>query len=237
MIRWIVRVLGTLALVLGLAWSGWKLSNSRVYQLVGDLVTRVDTPDSIVALTFDDGPSPALTDSVLAVLDSLNVLATFFMVGDRMRDRHEVVERVAQAGHELANHSTTHPRLVLKSPRTIRREVEDTDALIRATTGQDVVYFRPPYGKRLLGLPLYLRRSGRPVVLWNLEPDTFHSDADGMVQYVVDRVVPGSIVLLHVELRPRAQERAALPRIITELQSRGYRFVTLSELMTAREST
>ena len=95
---------------------------------------------------------------------------------------------------------------------------------------------RPPYAKRLLVLPLYLRNHDRPVVLWDLEPDTYHRKTDGVVGYVNEHVRPGSIILLHVEIPSRVQNRAALPRILSDLQERGYRFVTLSQLMALRAS-
>lgn len=216
-----------------LAWGGLRLSGSRTHQLVGELVTRVETSDSLIALTFDDGPVPVYTDSVLGVLDELGVSATFFMVGGAMEAHPDLVAEVARRGHELGNHSYSHRRLVLKRPRTIRREIEETDALIRAAGRAQEILVRPPYGKRLLGLPLYLWRRDRPVVLWDLEPDTYHSRPDDVVRYVLDRVRPGSIILLHVEMPSRSANRTALGRMIPRLLARGYRFVTVSELLAA----
>ena len=218
-------------------WGGHLLSKSRTHQLVGELLTRVETSDSVVALTFDDGPVPAYTDSILAVLARFEVPATFFMVGSSMQNNPGVVARVVEQGHELGNHSFSHPQFLLKFPGDIRREIESTDSLIRAAGQDGEIFMRPPYGKRLLGLPLYLRSQNRPVVLWDLEPDTYHSRADGMVQYVNEHVRPGSIILLHVEIPGRVQNRAALPRILSDLQERGYRFVTLSQLMALRSSS
>jgi peptidoglycan/xylan/chitin deacetylase (PgdA/CDA1 family) len=88
------------------------------------------------------------------------------------------------------------------------------------------------YGKRMIGLPLYLSRTGRTTVLWDLEPDSWYRTADEMVAHVLENVGPGSIILLHVELAARVEERAALPRIIEGVQALGYEFVTVSELMT-----
>jgi peptidoglycan/xylan/chitin deacetylase (PgdA/CDA1 family) len=113
----------------------------------------------------------------------------------------------------------------------LRHEVEDTDALLRAAGQTGEIYFRPPNGKRLVGLPLYLARHDRPVVLWDLEPDTYHSRAEDVVSYVLARARPGSILLLHTEIPARSQNRLALPRIVEGLRARGYRFVTLGELL------
>ena len=124
----------------------------------------------------------------------------------------------------------------MKRPSYVSREIEDTDALIRALGYNGEIYVRTPYAKRLLVLPLYLRSHDRPVVLWDIEPDTYHKKADGVVGYVNKHVKPGSIILLHVEIPSRVQNRAALPRILSDLQERGYRFVTLSQLVALRAS-
>ena len=89
--------------VIALAWVGWQLSNSRSYQLFGELVTRVETPDSVVALTFDDGPGLIYTDSVLSILAAEDVRATFFVVGAALAQHAEVARRIVDAGHEIVN--------------------------------------------------------------------------------------------------------------------------------------
>jgi peptidoglycan/xylan/chitin deacetylase (PgdA/CDA1 family) len=231
MLKWLSITALLFVCLVAAAWGGWRLSNSRTHQLAGELVRRVDTSDSVVALTFDDGPIPSYTDSVLATLAEFDVPATFFMVGSAIERNPEVVRRVVAQGHELGNHSYTHRQLVLKLPATIAMEIETTDSLIHATGQTGEIFVRPPYGKRLLTLPLYLARRGRPIVLWDLEPDTYRTRADGMTQYVLERVQPGSIILLHVEIPSRREGRAALQTLVPELQSRGFRFVTLSELM------
>jgi len=231
LIKWIGGSLAALVVLLGIAWIGNEISNSRSFQLVGQLVTRAERTDSVVALTFDDGPTPQHTDSVLAILSEFGAPATFFMVGRSMERDPEVVARVRQQGHEIGNHSYSHRRLILKAPSIIRQEVQRTDSLIRAAGQDKEAFMRPPYGKRLVGLPLYLSREGRPILLWDVEPDTYYNRAGGMVEYVLEHTRPGSIILLHVEIPARRESRLALRRIIPALQSRGYRFVTLSELM------
>lgn len=233
-----LRLVGALVLVLLAAFvvvrAGWDLSNSRKYQTFGELVTRVETADSVVALTFDDGPVPRYTDSVLALLADSNVHATFFSIGSALREHADLAARITRAGHELGNHSYSHRRMVLKTPGFVRREIEDTDRLIRSAGYSETIYFRPPYGKRLVVLPWILSRDARPIIPADLEPDSNPRNADDaarMVEYVVQNVRPGSIILLHVEIPSRTAGREALPRIIGALHAAGYRFVTLSELM------
>lgn len=236
MLKWILAVFTLLVLLAASAYGGLRLTRSRTHQLVGTLVTRVDVPDSVVALTFDDGPTPLHTDSVLAELALHEAHATFFMVGQAMDRNPDVVSRVLEAGHEIGNHSWTHRRLVLRWPSEIREEIERTDSLIHAAGQRGEPFVRPPYGNRLLGLPLYLARHDRPLILWDVEPDTYRSTADGVVDYVLEHVRPGSIILLHVEIPSRKENRKALTRLLPELTSKGYRFVTLSELMSMSAS-
>jgi peptidoglycan-N-acetylglucosamine deacetylase len=210
----------------------WQLHKSRTVQLFGDLIHAVETEDRVVALTFDDGPAAPYTDSVLNLLEAYQVPATFFVIGSSLERHPDLGRRIVADGHELGNHSYSHQLMIGRAPRTIRHEVEVTDSLIRHAGSAGPIHFRPPYGKRMIGLPLYLSRTGRTTVLWDLEPDSWYRTADEMVAHVLENVGPGSIILLHVELASRVEQRAALPRIIEGLQARGYEFVTVSELMT-----
>jgi len=218
----------------GLLSAAWRLHKSRTTQLFGDLVTDVETQDSLIALTFDDGPAHPHTDSVLALLRFEQVPATFFVIGEAVERHPELTKRILDDGHELGNHSYSHKRLVLRSQHVIRTEVEVTDSLLRAAGAEGPIHFRPPYGKRLVGLPWYLSRTQRTTVLWSLEPDSWYADADGMVRHVLQEAKPGSIILLHVDLASRKEERAALPEIIRGLRAKGFEFVTVSELIARR---
>ncbi len=124
--------LGVLGLMALIAKGGLELTNSRSFQLAGDLVTRVSTADSVIAITFDDGPIPLYTDSTLNVLAEFDARATFFMVGERMEQRPELVARVLGEGHEIGNHSYNHPAMVLMSVGSIQFQVERTASIIRA---------------------------------------------------------------------------------------------------------
>jgi peptidoglycan/xylan/chitin deacetylase (PgdA/CDA1 family) len=231
--RWrkaVLLSLLTVAVVVGGLVAAWRLSGSRSMQLFGELVTSLPISESIVALTFDDGPVPVYTDSVLAVLRQEDVRATFFVTGNAVARNPDLARRILREGHELGNHSYSHQRMVLMSPSTVREEVEVTDSLIRAAGAAGPIHFRPPYGKRLIILPWYVSRTGRATVLWSLEPDSWFSRHTDMVRHVVENIQPGSIILLHVEIPSRAEGRVALPLMIRELKQKGYRFTTVSEL-------
>jgi peptidoglycan-N-acetylglucosamine deacetylase len=212
----------------------WRLVNSRTFQFFGEIVPRVETSERVVALTFDDGPSPAHTKRVLSLLERERAKATFFLIGSELARHAELGRRILAAGHELGNHSFSHPRMVGQSLRQVREEVETTDRLLREAGAQGPIHFRPPFGKKLLVLPYYLGRTGRKAILWDVEPETYPEvagDARRIVRHVLERTRPGSILLLHPMSDVREPSREALPGIIRGLRERSYRFVTVSELL------
>ena len=211
----------------------WLLANARGFQLVGELVDRVETDKKAVALTFDDGPTAAYTDELLAVLAEHGIKATFFVTGAEVERHPAAARKLVLAGHELGNHAWSHRRLVFKSQAFIRAEIERTDAAIRQAGFAGDILFRPPYGKKLLGLPWYLARTGRTTVMWDIEPETdpdVAADAGRIVTDVLERARPGSIILLHAMYGGREATRQALPHLITDLQQRGFSLVTVSQL-------
>lgn len=220
-----------IAVVVLLGVGTYYLMNSRTYQLAGRIVHRVDTDDKVVALTIDDGPS-AKYPEVLKVLADAQIPATFYLIGEDLAAQPAAGRAIAQAGHELGNHSYTHRRMVFVSADTVRDELERTDAEIAKTGYQGPITFRPPFGKKLWALPKYLSDHDRTTVTWDVEPDSGKvASTDEIVAETVAKVRPGSIVLLHVWSDQGAASLAAIPRIVSELRSRGYSFVTVSNLI------
>ena len=216
------------------------LVRSNTVQLFGEIVSRVETTRPLVALTFDDGPTPDVLDEILEMLARRAVRATFFVNGSRLAAHPETGQRLVAAGHELGNHSWSHERMVLKSARFIRREVEETDALIRSAGHSGEIFFRPPYGHKFVMLPWYLWRTGRTTVIWDIEPDSYPdvaSSASSIVTHVGERVGPGSIILLHIWFPANRTSLDAVPDLIDEVEKQGFRFVTLSELLRVKRST
>jgi peptidoglycan-N-acetylglucosamine deacetylase len=233
-IRLAVVTLTVLLLLAALAAGAWRLSGLRSFQLAGSLVHRVDTDRRVVALTFDDGPTTAGTDSILAILARERVSATFFLTGGEMERNPELGRRIVGAGHEVGNHTYSHARMVLRSQGFIRSEIEATDALIRQAGHRGPIHFRPPYGKKLVGLPMYLRSTGRTTVMWDVEPESYPevgASAERIVDHVAARVQPGSIILLHVMYPSREPSLRAVPDLIRRIREMGYEFVTVSELI------
>jgi peptidoglycan-N-acetylglucosamine deacetylase len=231
--RFIALSLGV-ALVALLLAGAWALAKSRRYQLFFSPVYHVETERRVVALTFDDGPDEGTADEVLAILDRHQAKATFFLVGQQLAKFPEVGRTLLARGHQVANHAWSHRRLVGKSLATIAHEVEATDDLLRGLGAEGEIFFRPPYGKKLVLLPYYLWRHHRIEVLWDVEPDSdgeTAGDAAAIARDTAAAASPGSIILMHVLPRSRQASRAALPLVLEALAARGFGFVTLHELL------
>ncbi len=213
------------------AASVWQLSKARCLQLVGEVICRVETEAKLVALTFDDGPTPEGVDAVLAELGPRGITATFFLIGNRMERFPGQAERLIAAGHELGNHTYSHQRNLGRSQDFYASEISRTKTLLQRA-GSDTQLFRPPFGKRLIGLPLEVERAGYRTIMWDVEeqPEKF-TQASAFAQDILARVRPGSIILIHPMYRHNQVARDALPIILDGLQSQGYEVITVSELL------
>ena len=227
------KILLTTTLTLAAAVGLYLLMNARCYQLLGDLVCHGTSDRKHIALTFDDAPSESTSDAVLAVLAEKNVKATFFMIGENMARHPQAAQRIAAAGHEMGNHSYSHRRFLLRSPAFIAREIEDTNALIRTAGYHGPIHFRPPYGKKLLGLPWYLARHNITTVMWDSEPARHQAPtAEAITAAALAQAHNGAIILLHPFCAEACRaEREALPLIIDGLRAQGYTLTTVSELL------
>lgn len=204
----------------------------------GDVVAlRVKThgrpriPDA-VALTFDDGPWPGHTESMLRVLRRERVRATFFMVGSLAAERPDLVRAVRDAGHVVANHSLTHPvepAFAELPERKVEAEIAQTAAALREAGAKKPSLFRPPGGSFDEGTILEAWRQRERVVMWSVDPHDWDASRTPkqIAKDVLRRVRPGSIILLHDGGGDAADTIAALPRIIRGIRKMDLRLVTL----------
>jgi peptidoglycan-N-acetylglucosamine deacetylase len=217
----------------------WQVSKARTFQLMGEIVPRVETAEKVVALTFDDGPTPERTEEILTILKAGDVKATFFLTGAEIQEYPESAKQIVAAGHEIGNHSFSHQRMVFKTPAFIQREIDNTDKLIRDAGYSGDIHFRSPFGKKFLLLPYYLSQRHKKNIMWDVEPNTFPEidrDANKIVEYTIANTKPGSIILLHVMYPGREESMKAVPQIIAGLKERGFAFKTVSELLARRSS-
>lgn len=211
-----------------------KISKAKCFTLTGHAICRVDTQQKLAALTFDDGPTQLGVDAVLPQLERYHAKATFFLVG--ASPEISLARRIAAGGHEIGNHSLTHKRMVGRSMAFYNDEIRKTDDILRAAGAPKPTLFRPPYGKKLFGLPLAVERNGYTMIMWD-SGDPPDRDPKAYAAQVLAEVRPGSIILMHPMFRSRETERAALPLILDGLTRRGFRMVTVSELLTAKGSS
>jgi chitin deacetylase len=212
------------------------LKSHRSPQLLGKCIHRVNTSEKVVALTFDDGPS-SHTEEILEALRHHNTRATFFLLGKNAEQFPTVVRHIHEEGHDIGNHSYSHEPFIFKSIAFMRKEIEKTDQIIRQSGYKGTIHFRAPYGRKLIGLPWILYKSKRPHILFDVIPDDWMSPG---VNTIVDRILaqtkPGSIILCHDGDgddvgQDRSQTVQAIPIVIEALKGAGYRFVTISELL------
>lgn len=223
-------VIGVVILIIFLMLFGmYKLMNSRSFQLFGGLTKQVETDQKVVALTFDDGPTENVNE-ILPLLEKYNVKATFFLIGQDMEKFPQEAKKMVEAGHQVGNHTYSHNRMIFKSPSFIKKEIEKTDQLIREAGYEGEIDFRPPNSKKLVGLPYYLYKQKKDTITMNIEPDTFYTDTDDRIQYVKEKIIPGSIILMHPMYDDIDKVLAEIEGIIQVLVEEGYSFVTVNEL-------
>ncbi|WP_434639651.1 polysaccharide deacetylase family protein [Thermoanaerobacterium thermosaccharolyticum] len=185
----------------------------------------------IVALTFDDGPSKEFTKKYVDVLKSLNVKATFFVVGKMAEKNPDLLKYIADNGNEIGLHSYSHQYMPKMSPQQIIDELYKTQAIIVNATGIKPDLFRPPYGAFNNTLLKIANALGLHVVLWTVDPDDWKNPGiSNIINTTVSKTSHGSVILMH---EGKAETLAALPQIVERLKSKGYSFATISELMNA----
>lgn len=188
-----------------------------------------------VALTFDDGPDSVHTPQVLDILARAGVRGTFFLVGRRARNAAALARRIAGEGHELGNHTWSHPRLWLAGPGATREEIERGHEAVARASGQTPRFFRPPWGLANLAVGPALARLGTPSVRWTVQPEGLGPVAPArQLDRGLARAEAGAIYDLHdADGVPGAGARlvAYLPQLIERLRRGGYAVVPLGELV------
>jgi cellulose synthase/poly-beta-1,6-N-acetylglucosamine synthase-like glycosyltransferase/spore germination protein YaaH/peptidoglycan/xylan/chitin deacetylase (PgdA/CDA1 family) len=198
----------------------------------------------LLCLTFDDGPDPRFTPQVLDILKSRDVKATFFVIGANADQNINLIKREYAEGHDIGNHTYTHPNIALISPERAALELSTTQRIIENALGVSTVLFRPPYNadsqpqtpEEIVPV-LRAQNAGYITVGERIDPRDWAkgTTADAIVSDIeselADEENPGHLILLHDAGGDRSATVAALPRVLDGLQARGYRFVPLSELM------
>ena len=193
--------------------------------------STIDATKPMVALTFDDGPGK-YEDRILAAFQKYGGKGTFFFVGNQAEKYPNVVKRVAEAGHEVANHSYKHENLPKLSQAAATQSLAKTNDILRRLSGQSVSLVRPPYGATSSSVKAALQNQGQPSILWSIDTlDWKTRNAKSSINIVLQQVKDGDIILMHSIY---AQSAEAAEALIPALQERGFQLVTVSELAKAR---
>jgi peptidoglycan/xylan/chitin deacetylase (PgdA/CDA1 family) len=200
-----------------------------------DVILRGPMNRREVALTFDDGPDAVFTPQILNVLRRTGVKATFFVVGRRVQRYPRVLQRMLREGHEVGNHSWSHPKMSRQSAGRVRTELQRASDEVNRVGNVRPRFFRPPYGALSETVIREAVAEGYKIILWNVDSlDWSGIPATIVTTNVLSHIRPGSITLMHSatgrggNLHNTVQ---ALPSIIRRMRREGYRFVKISELL------
>ena len=207
----------------------------RSSTLLAPSIWRGPKTRTAIALTFDDGPSES-TPEILEILAHHRVRATFFQCGANVRRLPELACTVRNDGHEIGNHTETHPSLYLRSSEFINDEVSRGQASIEEITGIRPKYFRAPFGARWFGLRKAQKQFALQGVMWTCNGLDWRLSTERIVTRISSNLYSGSIILLHdgrqtqskPNIRPTIE---AIREIVPAVLERGFEFVTVSELL------
>ncbi len=199
----------------------------------------VKSSEKLVALTFDDGPSPIWTPKILDELNKSRVKATFFMLGEHVEKYPEVAQRVVREGHEIGNHTYDHHVLIYYTMEELENEINLAESAIKSVTGLTTKYFRPPKAWLTPKEKIKIKEMGYRVILWSLNSkDWVRFDDKYIIRYIARHIRPGDILLFHdsggaltAEGGDRSETVSIIKGLVEKLRERGYRFVTITELL------
>ncbi|WP_249869089.1 glycosyltransferase [Oceanobacillus saliphilus] len=226
--------------------AGFITSETYVTNPVASEFERLSQPgDQEIVLTFDDGPDPEYTESILDILDQYQVNASFFIIGNKAINNQDIVERIYRDGHEIGVHTFSHPKTNEMSGERLKLELNASQRVIQGITGQSTSLYRSPYGdEEAKYMPSHFQRlqdvtqMGYVTVNYDIDSRDWElRDSEAITQNVLNQASSGDIILLHDGGGDRQATLDALPDIIEQLQNEGYTFVTVSELMDLNKSS
>ena len=201
------------------------LSGVRPSALPADASAQIQE-NRYLALTFDDGPKRGTTDLLLDGLRERGASATFFLVGEQAALYPDLVKRMQEEGHQVGNHTWSHVRLEGENEEELRQEIEKTEILLGNILGGSGYWLRPPYGLIGEGIEKQVKV---PMIKWSVDPRDWESrKSESIYRAVMEQAEPNSIILLH-DIYPASVDAAL--KLVDTLQSEGYSFVTVKELL------
>ena len=186
---------------------------------------RHENNEMKIALTFDDGPHPILTPVILEILEKYKIKATFFLVGENVKNYPAAVEKILAAGHEIGNHTYSHDHINAD-------EIEACEQVIYELTDYKTKLFRPPQGFINETVKSASESLGYDIILWSIDTrDWDHTPPKQICETVINQISAGSIILMHDYIGHQSPTPTALELFIPETLALGYQFVPVSELI------
>ena len=185
-----------------------------------------------IALTFDDGPHPRYTGQILEVLEEYDIKATFFVVGVNAKNYPDSLIDVIKKGHEIGNHTYSHPHVSGLNTYTLTDEVEKCESTIYGLTDYKTKLFRPPEGMIDADVRTVLRSLDYKVIMWDIDTrDWAHEPPEKIAENVISNIASGDIILMHDYIGHNSPTVEAIKIFIPVLLEKGYKFVVISELI------
>jgi peptidoglycan-N-acetylglucosamine deacetylase len=227
--------LGTLAAASAASWASMDARS----QLYGRTFLGTPGRGRKLALTYDDGPNHPYTGDLLEVLARHGVRATFFMIGKYVAGRPEIARAVAQGGHEIGNHTFSHPNLVFCSANQIESELRQCEAALADAVGEHSRWFRPPFGGRRPAVLRIVRRLGFEPIMWSVSArDWKLPSARAIEEHVAEHTRGGDVILMHDGSHrglgtDRTNTVRATDAYIRRMKDQGFEFVSVGEMISA----
>ena len=205
----------------------WVRTHSLVKRLLSGYIWDVPNKDNHVYLTFDDGPTPQITDFVLDELAKHDARATFFCIGKNVRENQELFERISASGHAIGNHTDSHLNGWNTPLRAYLQNIADCEKAIGTANGYKL--FRPPYGKLTRAQLTTVKALGYKTIMWDVLSADFDTSItpEKCLQNVLRNVRPGSIVIFHDSQKAEKNLRHALPATLEFLKEKGMKAMPL----------
>ncbi|MCG2610850.1 polysaccharide deacetylase family protein [Flavobacterium sp. SM15] len=209
----------------------WIKTNPLIKRLFANQIWDLPNSEKKIYLTFDDGPTPEVTEWVLSVLKSYQAKATFFCIGDNIRKYPEIFNKVLAQGHSIGNHTFNH----LQGWKTSNKEYLENvllchEEILKQTTIQsNKKFFRPPYGKLKLSQSAKLRKLGYKIIMWDVLSADFDNGitAEKCLENVVSNTAQGSIIVFHDSKKAFQNLEYTLPKALAALKEKGFVFEAL----------
>ena len=229
-----LKVIFSILSVINILFASIPICAQNIETKDADIFRKHENNSMKIALTFDDGPHPRQTIKILDILDKYGIKATFFVVGVNATYYPEALEEVCRRGHEIGNHTFSHPQVSKLLPEDLENEVDKCESKILELTDRKTKLFRPPEGMIDKSVKKVLGRLDYKVILWDIDTkDWAHTPPNEIANNVISHISSGDIILMHDYIAYNSPTVEALELFIPVLLEKGYTFTVISDLLSS----